>query len=95
MGLNSKCIIFLSSCGKKNDQHNMTVMVSTVRIEFFFFFVKKVILTYAHISDVHEQKSNEGEKKAVRNGIRTHAHFSGPDLKSGALDRSAILTTCK
>ena len=32
------------------------------------------------------------EKCLVRNGIRTHAHISGPDLESGALDRSATLT---
>ena len=28
----------------------------------------------------------------VRSGVRTHAHFRVPELKSGALDRSAILT---
>ena len=33
------------------------------------------------------------EYKIVRNGIRTHAHIRGPDLESGALDRSATLTT--
>ena len=31
-------------------------------------------------------------QKIVRNGIWTHAHISGPDLESGALDRSATLT---
>jgi hypothetical protein len=29
----------------------------------------------------------------VRSGVRTHAHIRVPELKSGALDRSAILTT--
>ena len=29
----------------------------------------------------------------VRSGVRTHALFRGPDLESGALDRSAILTS--
>ena len=33
-------------------------------------------------------------KKFVKYGIRTHAHFRVPDLKSGALDRSANLTWC-
>ena len=28
----------------------------------------------------------------VRSGVRTHAHIRVPELKSGALDRSAILT---
>ena len=32
------------------------------------------------------------ELKIVRNGIQTHVHIRGPDLKSGALDRSATLT---
>ena len=42
------------------------------------------------------QKSHSTNKKGkVRNGIRTHAHFSGPDLESGALDRSATLTVDK
>ena len=31
--------------------------------------------------------------KNVRNGIRTHAHICGSDLKPDALDRSATLTT--
>ena len=35
------------------------------------------------------------KEKAVRNGIRTHAHISGPELESGALDRSATLTAGK
>ena len=34
-------------------------------------------------------------KSFVTNGIRTHAHISGPDLESGALDRSATLTVDK
>ena len=34
----------------------------------------------------------EKKKSLVRNGIQTHAHISGPDLESGALDRSATLT---
>ena len=29
----------------------------------------------------------------VRSGVRTHAHKCVPELKSGALDRSAILPT--
>ena len=33
------------------------------------------------------------KQKVVRNEIRTHAHICGPDLESGALDRSATLTT--
>ena len=31
--------------------------------------------------------------KAVRCGVRTHAHLRVPELKSGALDRSANLTS--
>ena len=31
--------------------------------------------------------------RLVRSGVRTHAHKCVPELKSGALDRSAILTT--
>ena len=34
----------------------------------------------------------QSKQKNVRNGIRTHAHISGSDLKSDALDRSATLT---
>ena len=49
-----------------------------------------------------------GDLKVVRSGIRTHAHIRGPErpcttidcskhfqLESGALDHSAILTTCQ
>ena len=32
-------------------------------------------------------------KTIVRSGVRAHALFRGPDLESGALDRSAILTS--
>ena len=40
--------------------------------------------------------SNEKNKKRidVRCGVRTHAHIRVPELKSGALDRSANLTCC-
>ena len=31
----------------------------------------------------------------VKCGVRTHAHFRVPELKSGALDRSANLTHMK
>ena len=34
----------------------------------------------------------EGAKKFVRSGIWTHALSRGPELESGALDHSAILT---
>ena len=34
-------------------------------------------------------------KTIVRSGVRTHALFRGPDLESGALDRSAILTVIR
>ncbi|GFU36124.1 hypothetical protein NPIL_431001 [Nephila pilipes] len=39
--------------------------------------------------------AEEGKKITpfVRSGVRTHALFREPELKSGALDRSAILTT--
>ena len=33
-------------------------------------------------------------KKNVRSGIWTHALFRRPELESGALDHSAILTIC-
>ena len=39
---------------------------------------------------------NKGEKRKkifVKCGVRTHAHFRVPELKSGALDRSANLTS--
>ena len=43
----------------------------------------------------HEIDIANWNKNSVRNGIWTHAHIRGPDLKSGALDRSATLTIHK
>ena len=37
----------------------------------------------------------KNKKEDVRSGVRTHASFRRPELKSGALDRSAILTWCR
>ena len=38
------------------------------------------------------KKRKKNEKLFVSSEVRTHALFRGPDLESGALDRSAILT---
>ena len=44
----------------------------------------------------HSEFVDETNKNTfVRSGVRTHALFRGPDLESGALDRSAILTLLK
>ena len=45
-----------------------------------------------HLYSCNMKQAVQIEKNIVRNGIRTHAHIRGPDLKSGALDRSATLT---
>ena len=49
------------------------------------------------IRKLHNKYKTETEAKQkdipiVRCGVRTHAHFREPELKSGALDRSANLT---
>lgn len=43
---------------------------------------------------VEIELTNE-RKKIVKSGVRTHALFRGVELKSTALDRSAILTPHK
>ena len=40
-----------------------------------------------------KQKQSKKIFLFVRCGVRTHAHFREPELKSGALDRSANLTS--
>ena len=42
-----------------------------------------------------KMQTGRGKKLCVRSGVRTHALFRVPELKSGALDHSAILTTQK
>ena len=53
----------------------------------------------AYLPDMHVTRINhfiEHIKKSthVRCGVRTHAPLREPELKSGALDRSANLTSC-
>ncbi|GFS85753.1 hypothetical protein TNCV_2974291 [Trichonephila clavipes] len=43
-------------------------------------------------SQFKNQKYNNVLATIVRSGVRTHALFREPELKSGALDRSAVLT---
>ena len=40
----------------------------------------------------NRKQKQKTKKKIVRSGIWTHALFRGPELESGALDHSAILT---
>ena len=40
----------------------------------------------------YKTESKFQKNVSVRCGVRTHAHFRVPELKSGALDRSANLT---
>ena len=42
---------------------------------------------------ISKQDLRRKSQLIVRCGVRTHAHFRVPELKSGALDRSANLTT--